>query len=123
MGLCDQSAFSREAVMAKSRRLLMDSESAEQKTNVGDDTFCAFCNMAVSYMKVISRPKQRLYKLKPDCGSNVGVAILNTREIIRHDTTARISDIMYIDVMRDRGRCDVVFGRCPSWSMSCSCLQ
>jgi phytepsin len=49
VGLCDQSAVSREAIFAKSRRLLMADEDTK---SVGDDTFCAFCNMAVSYMKV-----------------------------------------------------------------------
>ena len=51
VGLCDQSAVSREAIFAKSRRLLMADEDTK---SVGDDTFCAFCNMAVSYMKVAS---------------------------------------------------------------------
>lgn len=46
VGLCDQSG-GRQMPVSHSRKLLVE----EQKL-VGDDTFCQFCTMAVSYIKV-----------------------------------------------------------------------
>ena len=53
VGLCDQSAGSAETSVSKSRRLLADIHPAQSKAGpLGDDTFCQFCTMAVSYIKV-----------------------------------------------------------------------
>ena len=55
MGLCDQSGISREAVMSNGRKLLSAAAHPRanmQAANLGDDTFCQFCSMAVSYIKV-----------------------------------------------------------------------
>ena len=46
VGLCDQSA-GRQMPVSHSRKLLV-----EDQKMVGDDTFCQFCTMAVSYIKV-----------------------------------------------------------------------
>ena len=57
VGLCGASMVSREGIMAKSRKLMMDTESLEDsqyQEPVGDDPMCTFCNMAVSYMKASS---------------------------------------------------------------------
>jgi phytepsin len=53
VGLCDQSAGSAEASVSKSRRLLADIHPGHSKAGpLKDDTFCQFCTMAVSYIKV-----------------------------------------------------------------------
>ncbi len=46
VGLCDQSAG--RQMVSHSRKLLVEEQ------NLGDDTFCQFCTMAVSYIKVSS---------------------------------------------------------------------
>ena len=50
VGLCDQSSSSQTGV-THSRKLM--AEGLKQQQSVGDDTFCQFCTMAVSYIKVI----------------------------------------------------------------------
>lgn len=54
VGLCGQSLVSREAVVSKSRRLLVEGDlpPVHGSNKVKDGTFCQFCSMAVGYIKV-----------------------------------------------------------------------
>lgn len=66
VGLCDQSGRSVEAAVSRSRRLLTDIHGgqAQLHNKLGDDTFCQFCTMAVSYIKVSSSfPIQTIHGL------------------------------------------------------------
>jgi len=54
VGLCDQSARSAEGTVSRSRRLLAGVHPAHSQllAELQDDTFCQFCTVAVSYIKV-----------------------------------------------------------------------
>jgi phytepsin len=64
VGLCDTSRVSREGIMSRGRKLLMQGShlegtqttgphgSSSDISGVGDDTFCQFCTVAISYIKV-----------------------------------------------------------------------
>ena len=54
MGLCDQTARSIDGAVSKSRRLLSDVHAGQSSVHskLQDDTFCQFCTVAVSYIKV-----------------------------------------------------------------------
>ena len=54
VGLCDQTARSVDGAVSKSLRLLSDVHAGQSSVHskLQDDTFCQFCTVAVSYIKV-----------------------------------------------------------------------